>query len=446
MQTLDALAKDLESGRTTSRALAEACLARIADPAGQGAQAFVKVDSRAVLADADYQDALRARGAAPSRYAGLPIAVKDLFDVAGEVTAAGSVVLRDDAPAKRDCLAVARVRAAGFVLVGRANMVEFAYGGIGTNAHHGTPLSVYERDVGRVPGGSSSGSAVAVADGMAAVALGTDTGGSCRIPAAFNAITGYKPSAHRVPREGVTPLSTTLDSVGPLGASVRCCAAVDAILACDWSGVVAERPLKGLRLGALQSLVMADLDADVATAYGAALSRLSSAGASVEDIAIPALEDMPQINAGGGIAAAEAWAWHRERLESLGERYDPRVSARIRLGAKLSAADYIDILNERARLIAAAHEVSHAYDAMIMPTSALVPPRLSAIEQDADYVRLNILSLRNTMVANFLDRCAISLPASEPGAAPAGIMLVGEHGGDQALFSVASAVEAALAK
>lgn len=445
MQTLDSLAEDLEAGRTTSRALAEASLARIADPTGQGAATFLKVDAEAVLADADYQDALRARGAAPSRFAGLPIAIKDLFDVAGEVTAAGSTVLRDTAPAARDCPAVARVRAAGFVLIGRANMVEFAYGGIGTNLHNGTPLSVYEREVGRVPGGSSSGSAVAVADGMAAIALGTDTGGSCRIPAAFNAITGYKPSAPRVPRDGVTPLSTSLDSVGPLGTSVRCCAAVDAILAGDWSGELDSRPLKGLRLGVLQGLVMTELDGEVAAAYEVALSRLSSAGASVEDVTIPALEELPRINAGGGLAAAEAWAWHRERLERQGDEYDPRVGARIRLGAKLSAADYIDTLNARARLIAAAHKVSRAYDALVMPSSALIPPKLSALEQDADYVRLNLLTLRNTMVGNFLDRCAISLPASEPGAAPVGLMLMGEHGADQALFSVAAAVEAALA-
>ncbi|MGI9413480.1 MAG: amidase [Hyphomicrobiales bacterium] len=444
MKTLAELAQDLGSGRTTSRALTEACLARIDDASGEGVRAFLSVDRDGALATADYMDGLRARGAAPSPYAGIPISVKDLFDVAGEVTRAGSTVLADAAPAERDAPAIARVRAAGFVIMGRTNMTEFAYSGVGINPHYDTPANPYDRETRRIPGGSSAGAAVSVTDGMAAVALGTDTGGSCRIPAALNGIVGYKPSAWRVPLEGAYPLSPSLDSVGPLGSSVACCAAVDAIMSTDWAGEVPERSPRGLRLGVLQTLVMGDLDDTVAGVFEASLSALSDAGAVLEDVDIGVLAELPGLNVKGGLSAAEAFAFHREQLEAHEADYDQRVAKRIRSGAEQSAAEFLDILAARDRIIEHAHRITRHYDALIMPSCAIVAPPIAAFGDDDDYLRLNFLLLRNTSVGNFLDRCAISVPAHSPGAAPVGVMLMGENGADHDLFSQARAVETVL--
>src|SRR6201993_1929278 len=217
--TLASLAADLASGATSARKLVEECIARIADPAGEGQRAFIHVDRDAALEAADAMDRLRKANAAPSRFAGIPVSIKDLFDIKGQVTRAGSRALEDSAPAEADAPVVARLRAAGFVVIGRTNITEFAYSGIGINPHYGTPKSAYNRSVGHVPGGSSSGAAVSIADGMAFGALGTDTGGSCRIPAALCGVVGFKPTAHRVPTAGAFPLSTSLDSIGPLAAS-----------------------------------------------------------------------------------------------------------------------------------------------------------------------------------------------------------------------------------
>ena len=444
MKTLAELAEDLGSGRVTSRALTEACYERIDDPSGEGARVFLSVDREGALATADYMDGLRARGAAPTPYAGIPISVKDLFDVAGEVTKAGSTVLADTPPAERDAPTIARVRAAGFVIMGRTNMTEFAYSGVGINPHYDTPANPYDRDTRRVPGGSSSGAAVSVTDDMAAVALGTDTGGSCRIPAALNGIVGYKPSAWRVPLEGAYPLSPSLDSIGPLGSSVGCCAAVDAIMSADWDGDVPERSVRGLRLGVLRTLAMDGLDDTVAQIFGRSLTALGEAGAVIEDVDIDVLSEVPGLNVKGGLSAAEAYAFHRHQITAHEAGYDQRVAKRILSGAEQSAWEFLDIVDARDRISAEAHEITRHYDAMIMPSCAIVAPPISAFDEYDDYLRLNGLLLRNTSLGNFLDRCAISLPAEDPGTAPAGFMLMGENGADHDLFSMAGAVETVL--
>src|SRR5689334_21577988 len=258
--TLAKLAEDLESGRTTSRKLVEACIAKIADPAGEGQRAFIHVDKDAALATADAMDALRKVKAAPSPYAGIPISIKDLFDIRGQTTRAGSRALDDSDPAEHDAAAVARLRHAGFVLIGRTNMTEFAYSGIGINPHYGTPKGAWNRAEGHVPGGSSSGAAVSVLDGMAHGALGTDTGGSCRIPAAYNGIVGYKPTQRRIPLDGGVPLSSTLDSYGPVARSVACCATLDAVLADEPLVSLQPRPIKGMRLAVPMTVALDDLD------------------------------------------------------------------------------------------------------------------------------------------------------------------------------------------
>src|SRR5437588_7335803 len=246
--TLASLADDLENGRTSARKLVDECLARIADSSGEGARAFLHVDAEAAIEAAEAMDRLREVKAAPSPYAGIPVSIKDLFDIKGQVTRAGSRALDDAAPADADAPAVARLRRAGFIVIGRTNMTEFAYSGIGINPHYGTPKGAWQRDVGHVPGGSSSGAAVSVVDGMAYGGLGTDTGGSCRIPAAFNGIVGFKPTQRRVPLDGGVPLSSSLDSFGPLARTARCCAVLDAVLANEAIVPLLPRPIQGMRL------------------------------------------------------------------------------------------------------------------------------------------------------------------------------------------------------
>src|SRR5579864_3980633 len=247
--TVLGLAADLAAGRTSSRALVETALARIADPAGEGARTFTRVYADRARAAADAQDQLRNAGYAASLLAGLPVSIKDLFDVAGEQTLAGSKALDDRPPAARDAPVVARLRAAGAVLIGRTNMTEFAFSGVGINPHFGTPGNPHDRRL--IPGGSSSGAAVSVGDGAAIVAIGSDTGGSVRIPAALCGIVGFKPTKRRIPRGGVIPLSTTLDSIGPLANSVGCCAIADAVMAGEAPSAPAPWPALGLRLGVL---------------------------------------------------------------------------------------------------------------------------------------------------------------------------------------------------
>ncbi|MET0969818.1 MAG: amidase [Tardiphaga sp.] len=438
--TLASLADDLAAGRTTSRALVEACLARIADPAGEGQRVFIHVDRDAALAAADAMDALRKAGAAPSRFAGIPISIKDLFDIKGQVTRAGSRALDDSAPAERDAPTVARLRAAGFVLIGRTNMVEFAYSGIGTNPHYGTPKGAYKRDVGHVPGGSSSGAGVSVLDGMAHAALGTDTGGSCRIPAAFNGIVGYKPTQCRVPLDGAVPLSFTLDSIGPLARSVACCAAMDAVLAGEPDFELTPRAVKGMRL-AIPNNAMDELDPVVAKAFERAIKALADKGALIERIDVQAFQDIGPMSSKGGFTAAESYAWHRYLLASKGDVYDPRVAIRIRRGEGMSAADYIDLLPARRAMIARAEAAIAPYDALVMPTCAITPPTIASMADDKVFAKQNVMALRNCTLINMIDGCAISLPIHGKDEAPVGLMLAGPAGADRRIFELAAGME-----
>jgi aspartyl-tRNA(Asn)/glutamyl-tRNA(Gln) amidotransferase subunit A len=444
MQTIEALVRDLEEGRVTARALVEQSLERIADPAGEGASTFLAVHTEAARAAADFVDGLRRSGRQPSRFAGIPMSLKDLFDEAGEVTKAGSVILADAAPASVDAPAVRRLKALGFISVGRTNMTEFAYSGVGLNSHYGQPHAVWDRATGRIPGGSSAGAAVSVADGMAALGLGTDTGGSCRIPAGFNGIVGYKSSAGRVPTAGVFPLSQSFDSVGPLARSVGCCAAADAIMAEDWDGVIATREATTLRFGILRSVVLDDLQPEVAAGFEAALARLGKAGVGFIDVALPELAELPQINAGGGIVAAEAFAIHRDRIASDAERFDQRVVKRIAAGGRLSADQLIATRRRRAELIAAAERIYAGLDGLIMPTTPNLPAPIAALDDPDEYVRINLRCLRNTFIGNFLDACAITLPVNPAGEPPVGLMIMAPHGHDRQLFAAAGAVEAVL--
>jgi aspartyl-tRNA(Asn)/glutamyl-tRNA(Gln) amidotransferase subunit A len=442
MKPLLQLAHDLATGRTTSRALTEDALAKATDPAGEGSRVFIKLHRDTALAAADAADRLISAGIAPSPIAGVPISVKDLFDEKGEVTLAGSKALADSPPAKEDSVVVARLRRAGAVIVGRTNLTEFAYSGLGINPHYGTPKNPCDRKVGRIPGGSSAGAAVSVTDGMAAGAIGTDTGGSVRIPAAVCGITGFKTTTKRIPLDGCFPLSFTLDSAGPLAPTVACCAILDQVMRGAATGVAQPLPLDGLRFAVPKTLVLDDLDKDVSRAFQATLSRLSKAGAKITEIPLKELTESVQVSVHGGILGAEAYSIHRKLIEAKGNLYDPRVRVRIQRGQNLSAADYVDIVRARADIQARVNAATAPFDAMLMPTTAIVAPRIDElVASDELYGKINPLILRNTTAGNFLDRCALTIPCHEPGDLPVGLMVVDHTGADEHLVRVGLAVE-----
>lgn len=439
--TLETLADDLATGKTTSRALMEDCLKRIADPDGEGARAFIHVDAEGALAVADAMDHLRKARAAPTRYAGIAISVKDLFDIEGQQTRAGSRALDDTPPAREDAPVVKRLRRAGFIVIGRTNMTEFAYSGIGINPHYGTPKGAWNRAVGHVPGGSSSGAAVSVVDGMAHGALGTDTGGSCRIPAAFNGLVGFKPTQSRVPLEGGAPLSSSLDSFGPIARSVACCAVIDAVLAGETPRPLSPRPAKGLRLLVPTTLALDNLDDAVATAFERALDMLAKAGAILDRAEMPEFRAIVDVSSKGGFAAAESYAWHRDLIQRRGDDYDPRVISRIRRGENHTAKDYIDLIHARRDIIAAFNARVSPYDAVVMPTTANTPPTIEAMKDDNAFTAENVRALRNPTFINMIDGCSISLPMHQTGEPPCGLMLSAAGGNDRKLFEMAAGIE-----
>ena len=446
MWTVAQLAASLDQGKTSSRDLVEQALSRIADPAGEGARAFIKLYAESARAEADHADRLRKAGVRRSPVDGLPVSLKDLFDVAGDVTRAGSRILEKSPPAAADATVVARLRAAGAIFIGRTNMVEFAFGGVGLNSHYGTPKNPWDRKSGRVPGGSSSGAAVAQADGMCAMALGSDTRGSIRQPAALCGVAGFKPTTRRVPREGAYPLSWTLDSVGPLANTIACCAAYDAVLAGEASPALDDLPVKGLRLMLPKSSALQDLDPEVEKAFQQAVATLGKAGALIAEVAVPAFDRQAEYFKGGGYAGAEAYYLHRRNIDRLGE-YDPWIAKRILLSKDLSAADYVGFGFLRDEYIRSVAALAAPFDAIVMPTTPCVAPTIAqASASDEDYFRWNFRIMRNTGLINFLDGCAATLPVHERGAAPVGLMVSGLAGSDRRTLAVAVALERTLTR
>ncbi|MCO5399480.1 amidase [Ralstonia soli] len=443
VQTVEAALRALSGGSATAASLLAACVERICNRGGEGARAFPHGVSMAAQKQAAAVDMLRDQGVA-GPLAGLPISVKDLFDVQGDVTRAGASFVLPEVPARADAVAIARLRAAGAVFVGRTNMTEFAYSGVGINPHYGTPRNPYDRAVGRIPGGSSSGAAVSVTDGMALAAIGSDTGGSCRIPAALCGITGFKPTASRIPLQGAVPLSASYDSVGCLANTVACCAAIDAVMAGDAASPVKPLPLAGVRLAVPTQLVLDGMEDVVARAYQQALGALSAAGALLQEVCFGSWERLADITAHGGLVAAEASAWHGELLAVHADRYDPRVLSRIRLADQQRAADYLRMHAHRAALCRQADEELAQFDAVVLPTVPIIAPRIQDLEGDEAFFNANRLLLRNPAIANMLDLCALSVPCHQPGDAPVGLMLFGRHQTDRHLLALGLSVEAAL--
>jgi aspartyl-tRNA(Asn)/glutamyl-tRNA(Gln) amidotransferase subunit A len=431
----------------SSRERLEQALARIADPKGEGARACLTVYAVAARAAADAADARAANGISLGPLDGAIVSIKDLFDVAGEATRAGSKVLADEAkPAAADATIVRRLRAAGAVIVAKTNMTEFALGAIGANPHFGTPANPADRA--RVPGGSSSGAAVTVGDGMAEIAIGSDTGGSVRIPAALCGIVGFKPSRQRVPTAGAFPLSTTLDSIGPLAKSVAACAKAfavmaDAVPAGEDFSALAPLPVAGLRLGVAQGFPLENLDDTVGPAFAAAIERLAKAGARLTDEPMPLFDEMRQVNAYGGIVQPEAYAIHVERIKRRADDIDPNICVRLERGGAVSAADYINMLYARGRLVRAMDHQLTGLDALIMPTAGIVAPKIADVTDPGIFAKSNTMLLRNTSVGNFFDLCGVSLPL--PAKLPVGLMLLARNGADHALLRIAAGIEALFA-
>jgi aspartyl-tRNA(Asn)/glutamyl-tRNA(Gln) amidotransferase subunit A len=430
--------------RRQARDRLEAELARIADPKGEGARTCLTVYTEAARAAADAADARARAGITLGPLDGAIVTIKDLFDVAGEPTRAGSIVLANAPPAMADATVVRRLRSAGAIIVAKTNMVEFAFGG-GLNRHYGTAGNPADRT--RIPGGSSSGAAVAVADGMCEIAIGTDTAGSVRMPAALCGIMGFKPSKFRVPTDGVFPLSYTCDSVGPLAKTVIDCARADAVMAGEEAWTVQAAPLAGVRLGIPQGRLVENLDQTVAARFADATDRLRQAGVRLSDETITLLDDMARINAPfvNTLSATEGYAIHRARLASRGMEYDPGVRARLEAARGVSAADYIHIVRERSRLVRAMDTRLSDLDGLVLPTTPIVAPLMADMQPVEKEGALNLLLTRNTVVINLFDLCAISLPCPRAGGLPVGLMLVARNGEDRKLLRIAAAVERVLA-
>ena len=377
--------------------------------------------------------------------AGVVISVKDLFDVAGQTTAAGSLVLANEASCVADCIAVSRLRQAGAVLAGRTNMVEFAFSAMGINPHFGTPVNPADKQVERIPGGSSSGAAVSVATGAALAALGSDTGGSIRIPAALCGIVGFKSTARLVPTSGAVPLSTSLDTVCALTNSVRDAITLHEVLA-DRTVQVGGKPLASCKLAVVGTLMQDGLDKTVAEAFERSLRILRRAGAQIETIDLAEIHELTAINATGGLSAAESYAWHRQLIAGREADYDPRVALRILRGASMTAFEYIDLLNARNQWIVKMERRLCGFDAVLSPTVPIIaPPIASVVADNTEFFRVNSLLLRNTAVVNMLDGCGISLPCHVSGELPVGLMVWHAALHDDSVLNVALQLEAKLA-
>lgn len=432
----------LDTGQTTAAALLDTALERAKDKSGEGKRVFLALMEDSARAEAVASDGLRKAGVPPRPLEGLPISVKDLFDVKGAVTTAGSKVLASEPPAESDAPVIARLRAAGAVLVGRTNMTEFAYSGLGINPHYGTPANAWDRASKRIPGGSSSGAAVSVTDGMATVGLGTDTGGSVRIPSGLCGLAGFKPTQSRVPIAGAVALSPSLDSIGPLAPTMDCCVRVHQVLAGEPQRAIPALPVKGLRLAVPKEFVLDDLDDATAAAFKAALTRISQAGATIVDLSLPELLELPVVNAKGGFTAPESYALHERHILRDPDAFDPRVISRMRRASEQSAAEYYTLVNARADIRSRVAARTSAFDAVLMPTTPRIAPPIEELAaDDGVYGSVNMAMLRNCSVGNFLDRCAATIPMHEEGSAPVGLMIMGETLADDRILAISQGLE-----
>lgn len=447
LSSLRSLAEALGTGETTATEQVEQALqcAKTSDAV------FITLNE-GLTSLAAAIDAARKRGDKVPPLAGIPITLKDLFNVRNEVTLSGSIVRKPFAKAESaDADVIAPLRDAGLLFLGRTNMSEFAFSGMGKNPHYGTPLSIWDRDTGRLPGGSSSGSAVSVAEGIVVATLGSDTAGSCRIPAAFNGIVGVKPSFGRMSLNGIYPLSPTSDAPGPLANDVESCYLLDHLMCGrqqpqDALPQLKTRDIKSLKLVVPQSDVLADLDSEVQTAFERALDVLRDGGASIEFVPMSSIDDCVDMFANRAVVIHEAYHHHREMLEQQGDQFDPFVGQRLLTGSAITDQQQLKRYHEKARIIEQFNQQFRASgaDALLYPTVACIPPAIAETENLDDARAVNLRCLRNTATANYYDGCSISLPCHQYDAAPVGLMVSAMNGDDEDLYAISSAIEQAL--
>lgn len=444
--TLQQASRQLSAAEIRATILLEQALRQIAAPDGEGARTFSRVYADSARQQAMAADARYAAQRPLSAIDGLPISIKDLFDVQGEATTGGSRVLATAEAATANAAMVERLLAAGAVLVGKTTMTEFAYSGLGINPHYGTPANAFDRASRRIPGGSSSGAAVALTDGMCLGSIGTDTGGSVRIPAALCGLTGFKPTARRINAAGLLPLSPALDSIGVIAADVSSCLMLDAAIA-EHPLQPEARPLSEARFAVPQTRVLDGLDETVAKAFHQAITRLKAAGATIESLPLVEFAELTEINARGGFTALESWQWHQSLIARHPQQYDPRVLSRIRRGAELGDADRVLLEQQRRDWQQRVARQLRGYDAILMPTVPTIAPTIAALEADeAHYFEVNGAMLRNPSMINFLDGCSLSLPCQPPGSAPVGLMISALAMQDNALLGWALSIEQALTR
>jgi aspartyl-tRNA(Asn)/glutamyl-tRNA(Gln) amidotransferase subunit A len=441
--SISELSGRINAGQTSSGQLVDTYLDRISSLSDQGRRTYTCIYEDKARASARAQDELLKAGIRLSPLAGIPLSIKDLFDVEGEETLCGASVASPTGPAVHDAYVISRLREAGAVLIGKTNMSPYALSGVGRNLYHGTPGNPYDRT--RIPGGSSSGAAVSVAEGMAAAAIGSDTGGSVRIPAALCGLVGFKPTQCRVPLTGVRPLSWSLDSVGPLAVSVDCCHVLDAIMAGERSSSLLPTSLRCLRLGVPNSQVLENLDPQVARMFDDSLQNLSRQGVQIVSLDFPEISAMTRLGGISRIIGAEAFTVHRDQSEDIRAATEGPIGERIAAGAEISAADYLDVVRGRSTLINSTIRTLQPVDAIAMPTVPILAPTLESLEDESQFYAINKLLLQNTAIANFLNLCSITLPASKGESLPRGFMLMALAGRDQALLSMAKAMENLLA-
>lgn len=440
---VDRLNAAIAAGQTSCAEIVATALERANAPTGEGRWTFRALRENDARDEAAAHDRRRVAGTAVSPLAGLPVSIKDNIDSAGEATRGGCKLLENAPPAASDAAIVARLKAAGAVIVGRTNMSELAFSGIGYNRFYGTPANPFERATRRIPGGSSSGAAISVTDGMAVAAIGTDTGGSVRIPAALTGLAGFKPTQARVPRDGVLPLSTLLDCVGPLAPSVAECALIDGILAGDSAPLV---PFTGsLRFCTADDFMLRDADETVSSIYAAAKRALLDAGARIEPLPPGAFDEVTAYNRRGSFSGAEAWQRFGEAILARPQDIDPRIAERILRGRSISGADLEENRRARAIMMERFERAMSSFDALIAPTVPIVAPLISDMEDDEKFRRANALILRNPMVANLLDAPSLTIRCHAPGEAPVGLMLIGPHLSDRRLLAIGAALERLLA-
>ncbi|WP_223510263.1 amidase [Rahnella sp. GSA61A] len=443
MTTLWQASQQLQSGESGPEAFTETALNAARDPNKEGECVFIKFYEAQAIQQA-HKAGIRWKAQHPlSPIDGLPVSIKDLFDVEGEATTAGSRLLSDAPVATANSSVMERLNLAGAAIVGKTNMTEFAFSGLGINPHYGTPANPWQRAEKRIPGGSSSGAAVAVADGMCLGAVGTDTGGSVRIPAALCGLTGFKPTAERVCQAGTLPLSKSLDSIGVIAHDVRSCWLLDSVIA-KQPLELKKYDLRDACFAVPLTRVLDGLDREVAQTWDYAIKGLRHAGATLVEISLSELDELSSMNARGGITAYEAWQWHQPTAQAQPETYDPQVLVRVQRGSHLNEQDASELYQQREAWQQRINAALAGFDALLMPTVPCIAPTIASLNDPQRYMDINALMLRNPSVINMLDGCAISLPCHKTGHPPVGLSLASVHGDDARLISWSLAVETVL--